>query len=269
MGMGKNVISALLQAQVVASATTSHFYSDWTFWQWIVASLALILTQLPPLITFLRPGRLQLDVPAKINITHKVGNPNVNMLVSLRNVGGRGLRVRGVYLNFTRVKSEQFRIDAQQFEFPGSGSLLFVPFALSPRELLTRSISFYSDLDRQTEKEFRANKSAMQKQIRERIAARPKEQEKEIVSVDEELVAPFNALFTHQFRWHPGEYEMEVVVEAEPSRATLRKVYRFTLFESDTLELKEHVEEFKFGGAGITFVGEKTTTLWVPITEKA
>ena len=266
--MGKYVISALLQAPAVAPAATSHFYSDWTFWQWIVASLALILPQLPPLITFLRPGRLQLDVPAKISITHKVGNPNVNLLANLRNVGGRGVRVRSIYLIFTRGKSEQFRIDAQQFEFPGSVSLLFVPFTLSPRELLTRSISFYSDLERETEKEFRANKSAMQKQIRERIAARSKDKENEYVAVDDELVAPFNALFIRQFRWHPGEYEMEVVVEVEPSSASLRKAYRFTLFESDTLELKEHVQEFKFGGAGITFVGEKTTTLSVPITEK-
>ena len=254
---------------VVATAATPYFYSDWTFWQWVVAFLALVLSQLPPLITFLRPGRLKLDVPAKISITHKVGNPNVNMLVSLRNVGGREVRVRSIYVNFTRAKSDPFRIEAQHFEIPGTTTmLLFVPFALAPRELLTRSIVFYNELDRQTDKEFRANRMAMQTQIRERIAVRPKEKEKEPVRVDDGLVTPFNTLFKQQFRWQPGEYEMEIVVETEPSRATLRKKYRFTLFESDTLELKEHIEEFLIGGGGITFVGEQTTSVWVPITEE-
>lgn len=264
------MLDVVQQVVAGAPAPASHLYLDWTFWQGLVALLALILSQLPPLVTFLRPRRLRLDVPTKINITHKVGNPNVTFLMSLRNLGGREVRVRSIYLTITRGKSAPFRIDAQQFESPNvTPWLLFVPFALRPGELWTRNVGFYNELDRQTDKGFRANRLAMQHRIRELIAERPKDKEKEVVHVEEPLVAPFKQLFEKQFVWLPGEYLMEIVVVTEPERATLHKKYRFTLFESDTSELKEHVDEFSMGGAGITFTGEHTTFIWAPISEES
>lgn len=268
-GEETTLFSALQQAVSVVPASVNHFYLDWTFWQGFVALLALVLSQLPPLVTLLRPGRLKLDVPARILLTHKVGNSNVSMLMSLRNVGGRDIRVRSIYIVLKRSKGESFQIEAQQFEVPGAvGMILFVPFVLSPRNLWSRNVLFFNELDRQTDKIYRASRLAMQNQIRERLAERPKDQDKVPVTVDDNLVQPFLKLFHQQFRWQPGEYELQVVVVAEPGNATLRNRYRFTLFESDTEELKEHLQEFPIGGGGITFIGEKTTNVWVPLTEE-
>lgn len=258
---------AFIQSPAPQQIPSTHFYADWTFWQWIIASLALILSQLPPLASFIRKGKLKLDAPSKIQITHKAGNPNLKIILSLRNIGERDLQIRSVHALITRSKFESFSLKAQQIDLAGGQSLLFMPFPLSPKSSWTQSLGFYNDLDRQVEKEFRSNRLAMQQQIRERLAARKEEKNNEPVKVDGNLVDPFLKLFEKQFKWNPGEYTMELTVETTPSSATLQKTYRFTLFESDTDELKEHLEEYWIGGGGITFAGEKTTSAWATIQE--
>ena len=68
------------------------------------------------------------------------------------------------------------------------------------------------------------------------------------------------------FIWHPGEYVMELVVEAEPGSATYAKKYRYTLYESDTAELLKHAEDYQHG-AGITYNVDRHRGLSVTIAE--
>lgn len=64
----------------------------------------------------------------------------------------------------------------------------------------------------------------------------------------------------------PGEYTIELSVEADNCPAKFTKNYRFTLFESDTAELKSHAEDYKFGG-GISYEMDKHVGVFVPISQ--
>ena len=95
------------------------FYLDWTFWAAVWALIAIVLSQLQPVHLLLRPKRLEVEVHSRIGITHKVGNPNASVVVSVRNTGVRELRIRGLRLDITRDSKQLLILPAQNyFELP-------------------------------------------------------------------------------------------------------------------------------------------------------
>lgn len=243
------------------------FYLDWTFWAAVWALIAIVLSQLPPVHLLLRPKRLEVEVHSRIGITHQVGNPNASVVVSVRNTGGRELRIRGLRVDITRDGKPLLTLPAQNyFELPSSqSSVLFVPFTLKPGETWAHSVTFLNFFDRLTEKQYRENLSALESDIRRRLRARP-EDDKRAVTADPALVQPFNLLFEKLFAWLPGEYVANLQVDAEPGSASYSKKYRFTLYESDTAELREHANDYPFGG-GLTYNVERHVGVNVPLAE--
>jgi hypothetical protein len=243
------------------------FYLDWTFWAVVVAALALVLSQLPPVHLLLKPRRLNVEVHSRIHVTHKVGNPNVSMHVSIANNGGRPLRIRGLRLLIGKDGEPLMALPAQNyFETPSSqASVLFAPFSLKPGEAWAHVVTFLNFFDRQTEKSYRENESALRFDVQDKFRGRA-ESDKQPVIADPSLVAPFRQLLERLFVWYPGEYVMELVVEAEPGSATYAKKYRFTLYESDTADLRKHAEDYQYGG-GISYNVDRHIGLSVPIAE--
>lgn len=251
----------------MTTADISQFYLDWNFWAVIVAFLALVLSQLPPIHLLLRPRRLEVEVHSRINLTHKIGNPNVGLHVSISNSGGRQLRIRALRLNLWRDGKALPPLAAQNyFETPSSqSSVLFVPFSLKPGDHWSHIVSFLNYFDRQTEKFYREKESALRENIQLKLRNRPKDVEDPVLA-DDVLVAPFRELFERLFIWEPAEYVAELVVEATPGSATFTKKYRFTLFESDTADLKRQIEDYPYGG-GVYFNMDRHVGIFPPITE--
>lgn len=240
-------------------------YLDWQFWAAIVAGLALVLSQLPPVVLWFRPRRLEVEVHSRLQVTHKVGNPNVAMFVSVRNNGGRELRVRNVRISVTRDNVPLGSFPAQNyFENPSSqSSVLFVPFALKPGETWAHVTNFLNLFDRATEKLYRESESALSADIRAKLKARPQGDDTPVVA-EQGLVNPFMILFERLFVWHPGEYGVELIVDAEPGAASFKTKYRFTLYESDSIVLRSHTDDFKFGG-GLSYNVDRHIGVLVPI----
>jgi hypothetical protein len=210
---------------------------------------------------------LEVEVHSRIQVTHKVGNPNASVLVGIRNTGGRNLRIRALRLAIARDGKPLLALPGQSyFENPSSESaVLFVPFGLTPGETWTHSVSFFNDFDRQTEKLFRESVSALSADIRRKLDTRS-EHDKQAVVGEPSLTEPFHAMFQKLFVWQPGEYIVTLEVKAEPGSASYTKKYRFTLYESDTRELMDHTEDYKFGG-GLTYKLEKHAGVNVPLAE--
>lgn len=245
------------------------FYLDWNFWTAVLALGAIVLSQLPPIRLLVRPKKLEVEVHSRINITHKVGNPNVSLVVSIRNTGGRDLRIRGLWLDIQRDGQPLISLPGMHyFETPSAqSSVLFVPFALKPGEAWAHSVQFLNYFDRLTEKGFREGVARLDADIRKKIKTRPQDDQRPVVA-DQALVAPFVELFKRLYVWLPGEYVADLRVIAEPGSASYRKAYRFTLYESDTKELGEHLEDYPYGG-GLTYDVQRHGGVSVPLTEHA
>ena len=71
-------------------------YFDWSFWAVIIALIAVVLSQIPPIHIILKRARLDLELYSKLSITHKLGNPNLQLHLILNNIGGRRVRVKNI-----------------------------------------------------------------------------------------------------------------------------------------------------------------------------
>lgn len=251
------------------ATSTTPIYFDWQFWSAVVAVLAVVLSQVPPIRLWFRPRRLEVEVHSRLLITHKVGNPNVSMFMSVRNTGGRELRIKSLKLVLIRDGLHLSPLPAQNyFENPSStSSVLFVPFSLKPSETWTHGVNFLNFFDRATEKLYRNQESVLAMDIRKKNQIRP-ENDKNAVSADPFLVKPFNDLFEKLFQWLPGEYVIELNVQTEPSSASFSRKYRFTLYESDTAELRSYIDDYQFGG-GLHINLDRHMGVFVPLQQQS
>lgn len=245
---------------------TVPFYLDWKFWSFVASFSAIVLSQIPPIHLLLRPRRLDVEVHSRIQLMHRVGNTNVGLAVGITNSGGRALRIRSMRADLTRDGRPLVALPAMSyFETPSSTStVLFVPFLLKPGESWSHGVGFFNSFDRQTEKAYRSCLSLLKADIREKLDARPSDS-KGPVEAEPEAVAPFTAMFKTFFILQPGEYTVSLTVTAEPGSASYSKKYRFTLFESDTDELRMQSEKYKYG----TFIAydDPEVSINIPLTE--
>jgi hypothetical protein len=250
------------------TGASTPIYLDWTFWSFVAAALAIILSQLPPIKLWLRPKRLEVEVNSRVFIQHAVGNPNMALVVTLRNTGGRVLRIKGLAIHLSRDGTSVGTYPAQNYFETGASTtpVLFVPFALGPGADWSKSVTFLNWSDRNTEKEFRERRATLKADIQQKIAERNPNVPPELVEADAPNLTPFLALFDRQFVWQRGEYVLTLTVDAEPGSASFRRQYRFTLYDSDTADLRAHVEGYKYGD-GILWPCDKHEGLNVPLAE--
>lgn len=235
----------------------------------VAAIIAIVLSQLPPVKYWFRPNRLDVEVHTRIGINHKVGNPNINLFTGIRNTGGRTVRVKGMSLHASRDGNKLATWRAQNYleTFASENRILFLPFSLKPDESWDHLTFFFTEFDRVTEKSYRAAESFLVTDIREKLKEKMPE-DKTAAIAEPELVEPFREMFNRMFVWIPGEYVIELEVDALPRSARFQQRYRFTLFESDEAELRNVVNFYPFG-EGIKLESDRTVGVFVPLHRDA
>jgi len=233
------------------------FYLDWTFWTAVVAVLAVVLSQLPPLRILFRRAALALQPYDRLNVTHYVGNPNVNLHVQLTNTGGRDVRMVSLTLKITRDDGATITLPAQTFTWPDdtNAAMIFTPLALEPGDEWAGFVSFFVPFSATDEREWKRIAKDLRADIDTKLRAHrlvAGENPKEPVEADPARVAPLTAFFRAKRFWQPGEYAVQLTATCDPTRATITRRFRFTIFESDVQDLDEREARYKYG-AGVYF----------------
>jgi len=153
-----------------------------------------------------------------------------------------------MYLSLQRG-DEQFRINAPGY-FPtpdAKVALMFVPFRIPPHSDWTYLVNFSSvaQLDRLESKMIRERSSRLRNDII--LKRMGLEKNAPDVPAEPEFWEPLVQHFNRSFKWVPGEYYASLVVETEPPNVAQPRRFRFTIFESDTHELRSVVDDIKFG----------------------
>jgi len=246
--------------------TIDSIFTDWKFWSVVVSSLALVLSQLPPIHVLIRKAKLDLDVYSRIYITHKIGNPNLQIHLILRNIGGRSLRIRKMNANISRSGQVVMKLPAQSYvSNPKDNQLvLLTSFNLKPEDEWSHMVSFLHYFDRNDEKIYREAELNLKNEI---IRQKEESGEKYFAVAPSQLVEPFNRLFDKMFTWLAGEYMLEISIETDTPQANISKKYRFTVFESQTESLIKHKEGYP-SGAGVYWDSPSHVGLWVDVEER-
>lgn len=223
-------------------------YLDWTFWAVIVATTAIVLSQLPPIHLLVRRARLDMELYSRIFIAHKIGNPIIQLHLFLTNVGGRSVRIKGITLKLKRDGNDVIVLPAQNYlQDPNNlkTTLLFTSFTLKSKEEWVRMVNFFNYFSRAEEKKYRSAEYKLKLNI---LGKRQLQENKDrVVEADDQYVSEFIEIFDGKFLWQPGEYEVQISIKTSLEKANIEKSYRFTLFESDSSELSKSKDDYKLG----------------------
>ena len=180
-------------------------YLDWSFWALVAAAIAIALSQLPPIKLWFRRGRIDLETFSRIHITHKIGNPNIQLHLILSNIGGRAIRVKDIIVEAKRDGKKVAILPAQNYlQNPNdTNTVLLTSFSLKPEEEWAHIVNFLNFFSREDEKKYRSAESKLRQAIIEK--RKLPENIEAVVETTDELIAPFITMFSNKFVWNPGE----------------------------------------------------------------
>lgn len=230
---------------------TMTFLNNWSFWAVFVASISVLLSQIPPIHEILKGAKLDLDIYHRITITHKIGNPNLQVYLLLSNVGGQKIKVLGINAVISRSESDEINLPAQSY-FQKKGdqeTVIFTRFNLDPNEEWEHSTLFLNFFDRDDEKAYlkmENNLRADYKIYKEN--SKTSGNNTEIYEHPKKLVEPVFQFYEKNYFWKAGEYTMSINVITNNQSVNIRKNYRFTIFESHEETLNSIKDYYKYGG---------------------
>ena len=230
-------------------AIAPPIYYDWSFWAVVVAAIAVLLSQLPPIPAWFKKAKLEIELYSKIYITHKVGNPNLQLHLIINNIGGRKVRIKDISATIERDDNLVATLPAQNYlqNQTDKSTLLFTTFSLKPTDEWAHIINLLNFFNRDNENEYRNLEARMRADCRRKTAALT-EKPNAPIEIDDAFVQPFHSFFNRHFVWNTGEFQMTVKITTDLEKANISKKYRFTVFESHTDQLKAITEHYKFGG---------------------
>jgi len=242
-------------------------WTDWKFWSALIALVALIKTELPPINRLFKRRKFDLTIHDRIAITHTLGNPNVNMLISFRNTCDLSIVIKSIVISFNRGNEHNFSLSAREY-FPSmmdEKKAIFTHVNLRPGEEWSHVVSFYDVFSRNDEDRYRQICNAIQDNIGAKRRA-PGFDKNSIAEVDQNLADAATSFFWEKFKWERGEYTVKITASTEQSSVNLSEYFRFTLFESDSNRLINYCDGYKIG-LGVCFFDQKQQQpLSIPIT---
>ncbi len=255
--------------QVITAASNvaaTPVYLDWTFWAFVVAAIAVVLSQLPPLYSVLRRPKLEVEAYRYLALSHTAGNPNVQLYLILTNAGGGEIKIKNMSMEFKRGE-KTFTVAAQNYLAQPNDTqvVMFASPKLKQDQEWRHVTNFLNFFSKEEEREYRRLRFDLRKDIlakREVLANKD-----QIVHADDKYVAPILAFYEKRFFWEAGEYKVKLRVEADPEKVSVDRNFRFTIFESDSQLLRDHTKSYS-AGAGILFTAADNELVITPLLEE-
>ncbi len=239
------------------------FYLNWTFWSFVVASTALILSQLPKVNVWFKGKKINLDVHNRVTVNHWLGIPSISLYLGITNKGRAKIKIKKIELKISKEGQNIANLTCSSFfdTVVSQSPNLFFPFELLSEESWDHSCWFTANVDRNTEQKCRGLISSLDMDVFEKI--KNKKDENQLIEAEESLVKPIVEFKEKTFIWEPGEYFVEMNLQSDPPINISKKI-RFTLFETDTKELKDYSNDYKYG---MPYHNQKNKGINIPISE--
>lgn len=229
------------------------FYADWTFWAFAVSAVAIVLSQVPPLRHLLRPGRLVMESANRVHVNHMIGFLNVQLYLSLRNIGGRPLRVRNVSIALSRHDKPVANVEAQNYvrnEAEPANTVWLLPFTLAAGDEWAHRVNAAESLVAKEDRALGKLRDALKADIGTKVRAWRKahgEEPTHFLEADPDVIGPVMELYARKFVLEAGEYVITVAVHTDRAASDVARTYRFTLYDADSEELRSYADDYKYG----------------------
>lgn len=238
-------------------------------WSAVIAVLALILSQLPPLREIIRGLKVRITVPEIFTIIHFLGNIRMYIFLDVHNIGGRFVSISKIDCVIKDAGGSRWNIPAQTYisrQPTSSGQppqeFLIGWISLKPGEHWSRNVRCFKLLSEAEEEKV----NDIISKIRDNITAKLQQrivQTQALVEADEGIVKEAKDFFEKKFSLSKGNYQLFIAVLSESNPVILSvRGFEFTLFESHIRSLRAITEEYKYG-AGIYYPSlDPTKVVW-------
>lgn len=167
------------------------------------------------------------------------------------------------------------RKDANGFVLKGTGYLvnqsdpnfaMLAPFDLASGEVWAHSVHFNEIWDRSTQRKYKYLHAKIRDTITEKNKNTPPEIGK-FHTANQDDIEGLEQFFSSQFKWEDGEYEIQILVKDKNDNILVADSSRFTIFESDTDDLKAWTEDYKYGNSIHLQPSPKQVGVWVDLSK--
>ena len=243
-------------------------WNDPTVWSMIIAGVALVLSQLPPLREIIKGTKVKITNPDTFQLYHYLGSIHLTLFLDIHNIGGRSVVIDKLYSFILDENDDVFHFPAQSYmprSVVPSESLPEFPVGriiLKPDERWYENTHFYKMWTEAAVEEV----DEIVLSVRDNIYQKQKSKEENDgnwISTDSDIHQRVIQFFYKNFPLFKGNYRFILVALAEDDSVLAIKGYEFTLFESHIRTLKSYIDDYQYG-AGIYFPLRDTMKyLWI------
>jgi hypothetical protein len=230
-----------------------HFFSV-QFLGVYVASLAVLLSQMPPLYEYFKRSKPEITTDGSLSFSHVLGRPRAYLPITISNDGSAALTVENVNCNLIHVQTGK-TWSMQALTFVDQSSVK--PFTAAREIPIGRPrVQPYNVWSKIVQCAVPPTPAQLQKIQTIGLSmtvfrysahtADPKIQGR--VEIPEEIWGPAREEFIQTFDIVAGTYSIEISLVDAKSDITKTQTSEFEILENDISILVRHVDEFKYGG---------------------
>ncbi|KQN56366.1 hypothetical protein ASE99_10130 [Serratia sp. Leaf51] len=219
----------------------------------IAAFLAIFLSQIPPVRTFIGRKKPNITTSRILSISHLLGVPSAQLYINLENVSPKPLRIRNISLKIKKLGSSEIELPA--FGFFDRPELAyqtaFAPLTIKPNAEWAKNINFFVPLQGDAEQKYKEISYGIRNNLNMKRGAIDSSLPVPLESliVDDELINTADLLYKTNRYWVTGDYEVTLIITTDSSKTFVEKKFTFLLNSIEIQELDAVAERYKYGNS--------------------
>ena len=227
------------------------WYKQTTVWAVIISVVAIVFSQVPPIITWIPRDDLKVEIGSRIDLPNNIGIPGYQFLIDLENNGNRSRTVSSFRLEVVYPSGKAKLIFADSYVRLSAQSVI-QKFAITTIKLdagggWSETVLFHPQYSPTEEEEMYHLEMEITQSISAKIQSMADKYRSNImVEADERLVAEAKSFFNRTFDLEKGTYKVSLICDMAGQKTTLKK-FEFTLYDYHISTLKAQTEDYKYG----------------------
>ena len=239
-------------------------------WAVVISIVAIVLSQLPPLSTWLPQAELTAEIGDKIALPTNIGIPGYEFLVDLDNTGNRSLTLSNFRVELLWPNGTVKQAPAVSYFSPSDNGQIFslTTVRLKPADHWSKFLVFYPSATPTEEEQISRLTLQINGSIFSKRSTLPasKYTPEVIVPADPNFAAEAVDFFNHRFDLEKGAYKASLLCDENGGTVTIKK-FGFSLYDYHIQTLRSQADDYKYGwGIGGSPVSQNKQ-VWAVITK--
>lgn len=211
----------------------------------ILACVALVLSQISPLMNYIRRQKVSILIPDSFTLYNYLGKPSIDLFLSIQNNGTKSVSISQIEL-ILKGKDFFYKIPSRTY-YPHNRTetdLIIGGLLVKPDEQWSEMVRFYQLLDDEEEELISEIMNDFESKQRKNPNVTPE--------VEENIVIKAKKFFDKNFKLKSGKYQLFVVATSESNKEISKNGFTFKLFDKCIRDLKKVTDDYKYG-EGLTY----------------